>query len=173
MSLIRGKHIFDSGARPYISFFLYVVMLNASMVITTIVLHEAGHNVLGQVFGCKDIKIVLFDSGTGSSYTQMNCSGFSDFNAIALGGFLFVVPFGLIFLLMRGLPERNLGLIMIGFNLMASYTDISIVTDALVMPGIAAISGMAMLIVGETLLVNRYIYTISDNSLMEEDMLLE
>ena len=174
MSLRRNKSIGRgcSHIRPYLLLFSYVILLNVAIVLATLTIHEAGHYILGHVSGCNNIRIVLFDSDNGSTYTYMKCSENTNYGIIALGGFLLVIPFGMLFFFIKPLTERYLWFVIIGFNLIISYSDIGIITNLFMMPVLLTFSGAFMLVLGETLLVDRYIYNAISKEQLEGKFLI-
>ena len=158
MSLISNKRNLDINrvGNPFLSIFIYVALINASVAFATVAFHEAGHYTLGHFLGCSGIEITLFDN-TGGAYTEMSCPPSANIAVLALGGSLFVIPFGLILFLLR-FPERRSWVIAIGFNLIISYADIAMVTNMLMIPAFLTISGIAMFITGQSTLINNFVY---------------
>ena len=101
---------------------LCTVLFNILIVSSTLVLHEAGHFITGLYVGCKNIKLVLFDSTLGT-YTEMNCPTEQPAYFPLIGAFMLTLPFSLSFLLLRNFPERNFFWISLGFNFIISMTD--------------------------------------------------
>jgi hypothetical protein len=65
------------------------------------------------------------------------------------------------------MTERHFWSVIIGFNLIISYSDLGSITDLFIIPSILALAGAFMLILGETLLIDRYIYNIISKEQLE------
>lgn len=103
--------------------FITSILLNISIATSTIFLHESGHYLLGLLSGCKNIKFVLIDQTLGT-YTEMSCPHEQPVYFPILGAFLLVLPYALFFLLLDRMPEKNLFLIILGFNFLISASDL-------------------------------------------------
>jgi len=142
----------------YINLLLYLIILNISIVSATLVFHETGHFFAGEYLGCKNIKIVLFDSSIFNTYTEMNCPPGVQTLLLELGGFLLVIPFSLFFLLfLDGFPEKNFFWVIIGFDLLISLADLMNLTKAFIFMLLITIIGTALVIIGENLLIDRFL----------------
>ena len=150
----------------YFHLLFYILLFNTSMITATIVLHEGGHFLVGSSFGCKDAKIILLDSYTMSTYTQMSCPPEVPVLPLLLGGFLLIIPFSLSFLLLRGFPEKFFCYVILGFNLIISLTDIMIITDAFAYILAIIIAGFGLIVYGETLLINKFLIFIEKRKMV-------
>jgi hypothetical protein len=126
---------------------LQIVLLTIAIATATVALHELGHAAAGSAAGCKDIKINFLDNEF-NAYTEMRCSqGMGQ--AMAMSGFLLVIPFALALWMFRA---KHYSLVVLGFNLIISYSDISMLSQAAM--NISAAAGALMIFYGENLLVN-------------------
>lgn len=142
----------------YIQLLLYLIVLNISIVSSILIFHEAGHFLLGDYIGCKNIKIVLFDSSLFDTYTEMNCQMTTPIYLLKLGGFLLVVPFSLIFLLfLKGFPENRFFWVIIGFNILISLADLTFFTKDFILMLLFTLIGVILIIIGENLLIDRFL----------------
>jgi hypothetical protein len=133
---------------------VYTILFSVSVSLATVVLHEAGHYLSGLLVGCSNIKLVLIDSETGT-YTQMNCVNKQPAYFALAGAFMLTLPFALSFLLLKGF-ERNFLFVTLGFNLTISMVDIPI----LFLQPIALFLGIASIVFGECLLVDKSLFSI-------------
>ena len=140
----------------YLTLFVYVIIFNISIIATTVVIHEMGHFFLGTVYECEDMKIVLYDDQDSSVYTRMICQSNDYLPILTLGGFLFTIPFALVFLILKNRPERYFSLVSFGFNLAVSTSDVALF-DVVFLPTLLLIMGGLAIIIGENLLINKYI----------------
>ena len=129
------------------------LVIVAVVVTATVVMHELGHFTAGTLLGCSDVKVTLFDEHL-ETYTKMQCGEISSvkFDAIALGGLLFVGPLSAALFLLK---KRTYSLIIFGFNLVVSSSDFSFMPSAAVYA--AMLGGAITVIYGESLLVNRWL----------------
>jgi len=143
--------------KKHFPIFLYIILLNVSVVLVTVSMHEFGHYTVGTALGCENMKIIILDSVVGNTYTQMNCPLDTNVILIAFGGFLYTTIFGLLFILLKKLEERYLGVVVIGFNLTISSSDLALVTNTL-LPIVLVFIGLIVTIIGETLLTDKLLY---------------
>jgi hypothetical protein len=129
---------------------LMTLLLNLSAVLATLVFHEAGHYLAGVMIGCEDIKIVTLSSSNGT-YTEMRCPAAQGEFFPIFGALLLTLPFGLAFFLLGGHPERNLGLISIGFNLSVSLVDFPFAAFQY----LSLVFGFMIVVAGEVFFVDR------------------
>lgn len=142
----------------YISLLLYLIVLNVSIISATLIFHETGHFFVGEQLGCKNIKIVLFDSSLFNTYSEMNCSTTIPMFLLELGGFLFTTAFGLIFLLfLDGFPEKQFFWVILGFNILISLADLTYFTKAFIFILSFMIIGIVLVIIGENLLIDKFL----------------
>jgi hypothetical protein len=144
--------------RVYVHLLFYLIALNISVVSATLFFHEAGHFFIGEYLGCKNIKIVLFDSSIFNTYTEMNCPPAAPLLLLELGGFLFTIPLSLFFLLfLNGFPEKNFFWVILGFNLLIGLADLTYFIKAFIFIFSFTILGTILIIIGENLLIDRFL----------------
>ena len=108
--------------KTWVSPLVYIVLLNASFMTVTICLHELGHFFLGLELGCSWGRIILIDSKNFHTYTELECTNVSK-RLLALGAFIFVVPFAFLFLILK-IPERNFCWTILGLGLFSGGVDL-------------------------------------------------
>jgi len=129
------------------------LLIVAVIVTATVIIHESGHFAAGTLLGCKDVQVTLFDEHL-ETYTKMSCGSIGQvkFDAIALGGLMFILPISLVLFLLN---KKNYSMIIFGFNLVISSSDYTyFLPSAAVYASI--IAGALTVIYGESLLVDRY-----------------
>lgn len=139
------------SARTAVELFLLVAAMNIVAFLATAMLHELGHAALGVIAGCTDIGVV-YEVAAQSVYTRMRCVSPPSPQALFLSAYIFTAPLGLLFLSLRDVPERFLGLLIIGANLAGSATDIAAFTAPLVTLSLLAV-GVLLLVRAEDLLI--------------------
>lgn len=131
--------------------FLLVAVLNIIAFLGTAALHELGHAALGIASGCTDIGIV-FDLGTGAVYTGMRCPVPPSPAAMFASSYLFTGPLALLLLALHDIPERHIGLVVLGANMAGSVTDIAAFAGSPVSVTLL-VAGIVLIILGEDRLV--------------------
>jgi len=140
----------------YFQVWLYFMLFNASIFSLTISSHEIGHLYVGYLNGCTG-RIILFDMKGSQTYTEIQCKEHISNITTALGSYLFVIPLSLLFLLLNT-PEKNFFYVIFGLGLSTSSLDIfGLINSDLVFYGLLTL-GTLLVIYGEVLLVNSYIF---------------
>ena len=151
----------------YFHLLFYILLFNTAMITVTVVLHEGGHYIAGTYLGCQNANIILLDSQTMSTYTEMNCPPDVPLLPLLLSGFLLVIPFSLSFLILWGFPEKYFCWVIIGFNIIISISDIVLITDSFVFLFTLILGGFAMIVYGETLLINKFLIFIEQRKMVK------
>jgi len=155
----KGKllkfHNITGKARFYYGTFIYILVINISIVLSTVVLHEAGHAIAGNYLGCSNIKIVIYDTLAASTFTQMSCQSDVPVESLALSGILLIIPYALFFVTLPRIPERYMSIVIIGFNFMLTVSDAMVLTNSPLLPTILVILGSVSVIVGEALFIDK------------------
>jgi hypothetical protein len=141
----------------YAKIFIYFLLITILFSFSTIVLHELGHFIFGLYYGCKPVRIVLFDTSIMTTYTEMECPPNVNMFLLGISGFFVVLPLSLIYFLISRGGERYLALIMIGFNLVIAVNDFEVYLK-LPFSEIFAIFGSLLIVVGEILLIEKTIF---------------
>jgi hypothetical protein len=139
--------------KVYLSILLHIVIFNVTLTSATIVFHEIGHFSAGSLAGCDNIKVVLLDSHM-STYTQMNCSSTVSGYVLFFSGFMLVIPFAILLFFLKNY-EKFYSFVALGFNLIISISDVALFSNFLALPFL--ILGILSVVIGETLLINRYL----------------
>lgn len=143
--------------------FAYILLLNIAVFAASVFLHELGHLAVGNLLGCSGGEIVLLDLFRPENlgpYTLISCPPQvgADFSLLlGLSGFAFLIPFGIIFILLKRFPERNMGYIVFGMGLLLAGLDFLLVIPSSLITYLSIIAGTALVCVGEVLLINDYI----------------
>ncbi|VVB59243.1 Uncharacterised protein [uncultured archaeon] len=155
-SALENKQTFLEALKPVCYLVIYISVLNIALLFAAISMHELGHFVVGSAMGCRG-ESVLWDSLHQTPYTSMKCPSTASVIALTLGGGVFIAPFGLIFLLLRRYPEKNLGWIIYGLGVTMSAFDLSEIIDVQFIFYVTILLGAAIISIGESLLINSYI----------------
>lgn len=149
--------------KPLFYLFYYLAVLNAAVFLGSVALHESGHLLAGLFLGCSGLEMALMNLNPllPAAYTYMLCPpGIRENMTLFLGlsGYLLIVPFGILaFLLMRKLPERNLGIVMLGAGMVLGSLDILLFIPDSIASYLSIISGIAMICAGEIFLIDDHL----------------
>ncbi|MBU0530237.1 MAG: hypothetical protein ABIH52_03060 [Candidatus Aenigmatarchaeota archaeon] len=146
---------------PLLSFLrliVYITLLNASILSASLVLHEAGHLTTGAIYGCQGGTIIILDlfPETPDPYTELTCPEPIQEVILALSGFMFVIPFGIIFLFLRRFPEKNFAYVVFGMAISLGAQDMLLAFPFLYIPYIFMFVGTFIAALGELLLIYDY-----------------
>lgn len=139
-----------------LSLMLYTILFNVLIISATLLLHEAGHFLTGIYAGCTNIKLVIIDSTLGT-YTEMSCPHEQAFYFPLAGAFLLVLPFSLLFLLLKEFPERHFIWICLGFNLIIAVADFPAFVP---LQFFIFFLGVCLIVLGEILLIDKLLLLI-------------
>jgi hypothetical protein len=143
------------------AFWLYIILLNAAVFLASVSLHEFGHLAVGSLLGCKAGELVLlgiWGPDAGGTYTLMDCPQGTGENSIFLGlsGFVFLVPLGLAFILLKKFPERNLSIVILGLGLLLAGLDFLLIIPSSILTYISLAAGTGLVCLGEIFLASDY-----------------
>jgi hypothetical protein len=135
---------------------VYTFLLNISVFIAGTGLHELGHLAVGRLLGCEGGKAVLLDLLLPSPgpYTELSCNFTAHRTFLALSGFTFIVPFGIVFLLLRRFPERHFGIVTFGLASILAGIDLQMVSSNAIVPLLSTLGGALLILVGEISFIN-------------------
>ncbi len=139
----------------YVLMFVYIVVVNIAVALSTLALHELGHMVVGSYLGCSNIRIVLLDLDSLGTFTQMNCPSPIPGMAILGSAFALVAPFSAALYFLKDFSERSLWAVAIGFNLMLASIDVLQAFQTMLAVGVLNILGISMIAVAEYFFVQR------------------
>jgi len=133
-----------------------VVILNILITSATVFLHEISHFLAGIYFHCKEIRIVLIEYPNLKAYTEMRCQPNTQYIFPALSPLVIITLFGILFLSLENLPEKNFCWVVIGFNLIISISDmLHFIPTFLIY--LTLIVGVILIISGQFLFINEII----------------
>ncbi len=141
--------------------FVFTLALINLVFIGTVVIHEFGHLMVSYLYDCASREIVY--SG-GFPDTQILCSNVTSNLFVSLGGILGPIIIGLILIFVGGKFLREIGLLMIGFNLIIAskdFTEIGLSTNLSIF---FVITGVVLAVAGIILLAKSkaedYVYSV-------------
>jgi hypothetical protein len=133
----------------FVKYFIFIIILTNFVFIGTIGIHEFGHFSVSKLYDCEYRHIVIQEQ---TAFTELLCQNLPTNFYVLLGGIL--LPFFVAFLLFisGGKFIKEIAILMTGFNLLASYKDLSDLglSDNIILTSI--ILGILTLILGIALL---------------------
>jgi len=142
---------------------IYILLLNAGIIISSIFLHELGHLFVGLLIGCQGTGIVignLLNPAVPGLFSNLTCpitAGQGMAMWLGLSGFAFTVPLALACLAFRNKPEMNLGLIVLGFSIILGGLDfLTIIANDAIMY-VALSIGLLFMCIGEIYFASDYL----------------
>ncbi len=108
----------------FFKFLLFIMSISPFVLLSTISIHEVGHALSAQYYGCEYSKAVIYDI-LGSPHTEIRCSSEYNDTVLTLGGVLAPFIFLLIFLLIGNEFTTKISWLILGFSLLISYGDLN------------------------------------------------
>lgn len=139
----------------FFKIFIYIVLFNVAILCTSVILHEGGHYLVGTLLdGCEGV-IILYDTQMFGPYTVLECPESVDVSLLYLTGLLLMIPYGLLFLILKEFPERHYFVIILGLSVFGASLDFQALTGSELVFIIRLIGGAVIFLIGEYLLLDR------------------
>ena len=140
---------------------LYLVLINLLVLSFGIVLHEFGHVVTGGILGCVGETGMgdLLNPAVPGFFTSLSCPVSVEQNIVlllGLGGFIFLIPFALMFLSIHKRPEKNLSIVLLGYAVILAGLDLLMLFSNDIIVYVSLFLGVAAMSAGEVLLATDY-----------------
>ncbi|PIN89792.1 hypothetical protein COU60_02765 [Candidatus Pacearchaeota archaeon CG10_big_fil_rev_8_21_14_0_10_34_76] len=139
----------NSNFFTFVKYSIFIMIIVSIVLVSTITVHELGHVSFSIYFGC-DYKTILFSEGT-YPHTEVSCDNDLRVPIITLGGIILPLFIALFFFFMGKIILRDIGTLIVGFNLIASYKD-------LIQLGVTPGLNLAVLILGMVILTMGIIF---------------
>ena len=107
----------------FIKFIIFIISISAFIFISTIAVHELGHALSAQYYGCERSKAVIYDI-LGPPHTEMACDGYYNNTIITFGGLISTIALALIFLFTGGRFTTIMSYLIFGYSLLIAYGDL-------------------------------------------------
>jgi hypothetical protein len=139
----------DSYFVTFFRYFIFILILTNFVFIATIAIHEFGHFTVAGFYDC-EYKRIVYEKNF--PHTEVLCRELTNRNWVTLGGLLSPFLISLFLLIVGGKFIKDISLLIIGFNLIASNKDLLDLgfSENLVMASI--IAGILFLIFGIVML---------------------
>ena len=126
----------------YFRLFVYIILLNTTIMSAGIIFHEFGHYFVGtELLQCEG-SITLYDAQYNGPYTKFNCPIGPYGTIIHASSFLLIIPFAAAFLLLKEFPERYFFIVIVGFAIFSAALDIESISGMQIFRDIFLFSGM-------------------------------
>lgn len=112
----------DSYPILFIKYFIYIIVITNLVLISTVGVHEFSHVLAARIQGCESRSIIYEENYY--PYTEIVCPNGSIDYLITLAGPLVPLIIGILLFILGEEFIRSLSLLVIGFNLIASYRDL-------------------------------------------------
>lgn len=130
----------------FIDYFTFVFVLTTLVLMATVGVHEMGHVLASNYFGC-DSRTILFEDGQ-YPYTEILCPDGSMKIYSLLAGPVLPVIIALALLVFGGKFTKEAGILMIGFDFLASYKDFLELGVSMSLVVASVVIGMIFLFLG-------------------------
>ncbi|MBW2975366.1 hypothetical protein KY366_06625 [Candidatus Woesearchaeota archaeon] len=154
----------------FIKFLIFIISMNAFIFLSTLSVHELGHTLAAQYYGCEKGKAVIYDI-MDRPHTEIVCKGYYNDVLITLGGVALTVAVGLIFLMTGGKFTTIISCLIFGFSLLISYgdlRDLGVSTNI-----IAVITFISLLLIIKGVIELSLNYIKQQSSFYSMDMMME
>ena len=107
----------------FMKFIIFMSFLTIFALLSTITLHEMGHALAGQYYGCERNRAVIYDISE-LPYTEMVCKEYYNDTIITIAGIFLPIIIGIIFLLTGSRFTANFSYLIFGFSLIIPTIDL-------------------------------------------------
>ena len=107
----------------FMKFIIFISFVTIFALLSTIALHEMGHFIAGNYYGCERNRAVIYDISE-LPHTEMICNRYYNDTIITLAGVFLPILIGLIFFLTGSGFTTNLSYLIFGFSLIIPSMDL-------------------------------------------------
>lgn len=106
----------------FLRYFVFILVVTNLSLLGAIGLHEAGHAGVARFLGCS-YSITFYEEEVGYPHTDAFCPSTEHISLLEISGFIAVTLFSILLFLIGGSLLREISLLLMGFNLIASTRD--------------------------------------------------
>ena len=150
----------------FIRFIIFVFSLCAFTFLSTVALHEFGHSIVGEYYGCEKHTAIIYDV-THKARTELVCQGPYDSFILTIAGFAITVLLGMVFLIVGDNFTVRLSTLILGFSLLIAYGDFS---DLGLSPNLNALLAILATIVIMLSIIRISVFYLGHYHLFDEDV---
>jgi hypothetical protein len=107
----------------FFKYLIFIFTISMFIMLSTVAIHEMGHAIVSQYYGCTYAKAVVYDTAK-SPYTEMRCDSYYNDVILTLGGIGATLVVVFLFLLTGGEFINRMTMLMLGFSLLVAYGDL-------------------------------------------------
>jgi hypothetical protein len=105
-----------------VKYVIFIVTILAFLLVAIVAVHEIGHGLVAQLFGCQS-QSVIYGSQATSPFTEVTCPTDSSYPIIAISGILLPVLVGALLMLSGGGFMKNIGILVVSLSFFITYQD--------------------------------------------------
>jgi hypothetical protein len=139
----QQHHVATHAASILLKFLIFITSLSAFIFLSVVSLHEFGHAIVGQYYGCEQYKAVIYDV-SHQPRTEFSCDDPYNNFFLSIAGFAITILLGLLFLMVGDAFTYRLSTLILGYALLISYGDF---LDLGLSPGLALVLTLLSVIV--------------------------
>lgn len=140
----------------FMKFIIFMFFITIFALLSTIALHEMGHALAGQYYGCERSRAVIYDISE-LPHTEMICTGYYNDTIITLTGIFLPIIIGIVFLLTGSSFTTNFSYLIFGFSLIIPSLDLESLNVSQSSIFLVILSGFVILLWGIVKLSTSYV----------------
>lgn len=106
-----------------LKFLIFIFSISAFTLVSVVAVHEFGHAIVGQLYGCEVSRAILYDVIVGAPHTELVCKTTINETLITLGGLLTTLIVALLFYSIGERLMRKLAVLITGYSFLITYGD--------------------------------------------------
>lgn len=106
----------------FAKFLIFIISINGFLLVSTIAIHELGHALVAQYYGCEQFKAVIYD--ISSPHTEIKCGGYYNDAILTLAGIMITSVAGLVFAITGNKYAKGFSFLIFGYGLLIAYSDL-------------------------------------------------
>lgn len=159
----KKKILIFAYANVLAKFLIFITAISAFILVSTVAIHELGHALVAQYYGCGQFKAVIYD--IIAPHTEIRCESAYNNVVLTLGGIAATLVIALVFILTGGQFTTGLSYLLFGFGLLISYGDL---TDLGISKNIIAVVLFSSLITIILAIINISVYYLKQQDIFKE-----
>lgn len=159
----RKKILIFAYANVLGKFLIFITTISAFILVSTVAIHELGHALIAQYYGCGQFKAVIYD--IIAPHTEIRCESAYNNIVLTLGGLAATLVIALMFILTGGQFTAGLSYLLFGFGLLISYGDL---TDLGISKNIIAVVLFSSLIIIILTIIKISVYYLKQQDIFKD-----
>lgn len=104
-------------------FLIFMASISAFILVSAIAIHELGHALVAQYYGCEQFKAIIYD--IIAPHTEIRCDSYYNSIVLTLAGIAATSVIGLVFVLTGGQFTTGISYLLFGIGFLISYGDLT------------------------------------------------